>query len=27
LKNFAETRKTMQRFTKGGLTGLKNLIR
>ena len=27
LKNFAETRKMMQRFTKGGLTGLKNLIR
>ncbi|MDR1043753.1 MAG: signal recognition particle protein [Candidatus Adiutrix sp.] len=27
LKNFAETRKLMQRFTKGGLSGLKNLIR
>ena len=27
LKNFAETRKLMQRFTKGGLTGIKNLVR
>ena len=27
LKNFVETRKMMQRFTKGGLTGLKNIIR
>jgi len=27
LKNFAETRKMMQRFTKGGLSGIKNLIR
>ncbi|MDR0881152.1 MAG: signal recognition particle protein [Candidatus Adiutrix sp.] len=27
LKNFTETRKMMQRFTKGGLSGLKNLIR
>ncbi len=27
LKNFAETKKMMQRFTKGGLSGLKNLIR
>lgn len=27
LKNFAETKKLMQRFTKGGLAGLKNLVR
>ncbi len=27
LKNFVETRKLMQRYTRGGLTGIKNLIR
>ena len=27
LKNFAETRKLMQRFTKGGIPSMKNLIR
>lgn len=27
LKNFAETKKMMQRFTKGGLGGLKNMLR
>ena len=27
LKNFAETKKMMQRFTKGGMSGLKNMMR